>query len=249
MAKKPRRPERPWGAAEAEPPRVRLTASERREGILAAARDVFLRRSAGGARIREISQVAGVNEALLYRHFESKEQLFQAAIVQPLDETIEKLLQQGPEAGPEVWSSPQRRVEQVTAVIDTLLDGVLDIAPLLSVVLSGEAEDAEDTYRTRIVPAIETLSDAVESVRRHWGYPGVDARLVVISALGVCMMLALDDRFGGSFLDDRERVVGEIACHIIYGLEGPSDYDVGEERASPLTAEPAAGEASKRSRR
>ena len=57
------------------------TATEQR--ILDAARAVFLRRGTAGARMQEIAEEAGVNQALLHYYFRSKERL-SAAVFQQL---------------------------------------------------------------------------------------------------------------------------------------------------------------------
>lgn len=51
-----------------------------RDRILAAARDVIARKGKKGATTREIAEVAGVNEATLFRHFGSKEALMLAVV-------------------------------------------------------------------------------------------------------------------------------------------------------------------------
>ena len=51
---------------------------ETRERILTAARDVIGRKGKRGATTREIAEVAGVNEATIFRHFGTKEALLVA---------------------------------------------------------------------------------------------------------------------------------------------------------------------------
>src|SRR5215469_7748101 len=53
-------------------------AEETRERILTAAREVIARKGKRGATTREIAEVAGVNEATLFRHFGTKEALIVA---------------------------------------------------------------------------------------------------------------------------------------------------------------------------
>jgi TetR/AcrR family transcriptional regulator len=50
--------------------------------ILEAARAVFVRRGTAGARMQEIAQEAGVNQALLHYYFRSKERLAEAVFTQ-----------------------------------------------------------------------------------------------------------------------------------------------------------------------
>jgi AcrR family transcriptional regulator len=54
----------------------RLTASHRRQQILDVASALFAQKGYEGATTREIAEQAGVNEALLFRHFPSKENLY-----------------------------------------------------------------------------------------------------------------------------------------------------------------------------
>jgi AcrR family transcriptional regulator len=59
---------------------VRLPASERRQAILETAIDVFAAGSYRGCTTAEIARAAGVSEPILYRHFGSKRELYQAAL-------------------------------------------------------------------------------------------------------------------------------------------------------------------------
>nr|MDT0522477.1 helix-turn-helix domain-containing protein [Streptomyces sp. DSM 41633] len=74
-------------------PQPRLSADERREQIIDAARRVFEQTGFEGARTRDLAAAAGVNEALLYRHFGSKEDLFEAAVATPLEEAVSKVVE------------------------------------------------------------------------------------------------------------------------------------------------------------
>jgi len=60
--------------------RTRLPANERRAVILANARAVFAQSGYEAARTQEIARRSGVSEALMYRHFPSKEALYRAVL-------------------------------------------------------------------------------------------------------------------------------------------------------------------------
>jgi AcrR family transcriptional regulator len=65
------------------PARSRIPAPERREQLLAAARELFVAR---GYRTTtaEVAAAAGVSDALVVKHFGTKEELFRAAIAEPV---------------------------------------------------------------------------------------------------------------------------------------------------------------------
>lgn len=58
----------------------RLSAEERRHAIVDAVREVFADKGFDGTTTRELAKAAGVSEALLYKHFPSKESLYAAML-------------------------------------------------------------------------------------------------------------------------------------------------------------------------
>ena len=71
----------------------RLPADARRKSILAAARHAFSETGdMNGTTIKAIAERGGISEGVIYRHFESKEQLFYEAVVEPLNEAVDELI-------------------------------------------------------------------------------------------------------------------------------------------------------------
>lgn len=62
------------------PPIQRLGRQERREQILAAATDAFAAAGFAATSLDEVASAAGVTRVILYRHFESKSDLYQAVL-------------------------------------------------------------------------------------------------------------------------------------------------------------------------
>lgn len=56
-------------------------ASTRREAILEAARNIFLRESYTGASMESVAQEAGVSKQTIYNHFANKDELFRALVL------------------------------------------------------------------------------------------------------------------------------------------------------------------------
>src|SRR5438034_5460246 len=77
----------------------RLSAEQRREAIVRAALPLFARHGFANTTTKELASAAGVSEALLYKHFPSKESLYaeiQNYGCQGCDPELQKLLALGP---------------------------------------------------------------------------------------------------------------------------------------------------------
>jgi TetR/AcrR family transcriptional regulator len=74
--------------AKSAPPQPRLSANERREQLLQIAVDLFSRKGFKGTTTREIAAAAGVAEAIIFRHFETKEHLYAAIIDRKLNSPL-----------------------------------------------------------------------------------------------------------------------------------------------------------------
>ena len=58
-------------------PRKRMKGSTRKQAIIKAARPLFAQNGFHGTSVRDIAKAADVSEALLYKHFPSKEALYE----------------------------------------------------------------------------------------------------------------------------------------------------------------------------
>jgi TetR/AcrR family transcriptional regulator len=58
----------------------RLSAGDRRKQLIEVAIDLFSRKGFGGTTTKEIAAAAGVNEAIIFRHFTTKQKLYEAIL-------------------------------------------------------------------------------------------------------------------------------------------------------------------------
>jgi len=57
-----------------------MQAGERRNQLLDTALEIFSRKGFGGATTKEIAAAAGINEAVIFRHFPTKQALYEAVL-------------------------------------------------------------------------------------------------------------------------------------------------------------------------
>ncbi len=197
--------------------RRRLTSDERRQKITESARGVFIAHGLAGARTRDIAAAAGINEALLYQHFSSKNELYEAAIASPLEEAVAALVAASGAPPAEFDTSGETMHERTSRFVGDLLKVMQDIAPLLGVALFGEAEASRTYYLDRIAPTIETIKDVVAANLASWKHRDFDVELVVQTMFGAAWFHATVCRLNGTSIDV-ERVADQLTMMVLDGL-------------------------------
>lgn len=203
--------------ADARGKRSRLSGEERREQILESARRVFVRSGLAGARTKDVAAEAGINEGLLYRHFASKDELFEAAVARPLEEAVAAMVESSGVPPQEFDAGGAVMRERTTQFIEDLLRAMEEIAPLLGIVLFGDVDVASEYYRERVAPSLKRVEDVVEAHRRAWAHRDFDVELVVHLVFGMAWFTVLADRFSDRKRDARA-TAETIASLIIDGL-------------------------------
>jgi AcrR family transcriptional regulator len=195
-------------------PRRRMSADARREQLLETAREVFMRSGFGGTTVRDISDAAGVNIALLYRHFASKEELFDEAVAQPLTVALEGLVDTANAASDWAGRSDLQR-QIVEEMVSNLLDAMAEITPLLGVVLFSSR--GADFYTERFAPTIATIKEAADAAVPSWEHREYDTDTMSMLIVGMCFMYGVRAQFSGAPFD-RDTVARELTDVIFEGL-------------------------------
>jgi len=100
------------------PKRRRLTAEARKSSILAAARRAFTETGdMNGTTIKLIAERSGISEGVIYRHFESKDQLFFEAVVEPLKQAVDELVAASAMVDRDEPLTPQRQLETMVGLL------------------------------------------------------------------------------------------------------------------------------------
>jgi AcrR family transcriptional regulator len=184
----------------------RLTAAARRSSILAAARRAFIETGdMTGTTIRHIAERGGISEGVIYRHFESKDQLFFEAVVEPLRQAVDDLVAATESVGRDRPLTPELQVETLNGLYRQLTTTLEEVLPLLGLVLFGDPKVAKRFYRENFAVAMDSLAKAWGDVEGRYGYeagsPDISARAV----MGIAMVLALESHHGSKF--DRDRAI------------------------------------------
>ncbi len=210
------------GSGEHRPVRRRLTAEARKASILEAARRAFIETGdANGTTIRVIAERAGISEGVIYRHFDSKDQLFIEAVVEPLSSAVDALVAATAVVDRDEPLTPERRVETMQAFYRRLTSTLDDILPLLGLVLFGDPEIARRFYRDSFSVAMDRLGAAWQEAGARYGRDlestDVSARAVMGMALIVALERHHDERA------DRDRTIRRISVGTLDGFFPPPE--------------------------
>ena len=172
------------------PRRAYLPAAERRKSIIAAAQEVFARSNLKGARTRDIAAAAAVNQATIFEHFESKEALFQEAVVRPLIDAM-----RGMHARREAYESagtPDELARLARESATRHVGDMIEIFPLLTAALFSDPDLGRELYREHLAPLIRKRGEILEGLTRK----ELDLDFIGLAIFGMTFAIALDRHFG-----------------------------------------------------
>ncbi|UOE44172.1 TetR/AcrR family transcriptional regulator [Agromyces larvae] len=186
--------------------RVRLPPAERRERIIAAARDLYRERDYASVSMEELAQAAGVTRGLLNHYFGSKRDLFLAVLAITVRLPVGGL--------PDLDGRPRR--ERAARVIGWILDGaiaygqewvttsgaeglhdgsdvqaIVDAADDRAAQLVIDAVGADDTPPTRA--RVRALAPLIKALCREWLQRGTIGRDDILEIAVPALLAAVGD--------------------------------------------------------
>jgi AcrR family transcriptional regulator len=197
--------------------RVRLAADERRAALVNVALEVFSSRSYRGATTAEIAREAGVTEPILYRHFDSKRDLFLACLDEVwcrLREAVEDEIAGEPD--PSEW------VLAVPRAMASLRRKRLAPTELWLQALSEAIEDAETRrhFRRHLREVHDYVADVLRRAQAAGGIHAerdVDAEAWI--GLGIGLLRSVQDRFGGLLGEEEIESISTARVRWLTGAE------------------------------
>ncbi|MGH3247701.1 MAG: TetR/AcrR family transcriptional regulator [Trebonia sp.] len=204
-------------AADAPPKRRRLTAEARKSSILDAARRAFTETGdMNGTTIKVIAEHSGISEGVIYRHFESKDQLFFEAVVEPLKQAVDELVAATEGVDRDEPLTPERQFETMAGLYRQLVSTLEGILPLLGLVLFGDPKVARKFYRENFAVAMDQLAEAWRKVEDRYGFPFESPDISARAVMGMALILALETHHGKKL--NRTRAITLISEGTVKGF-------------------------------
>lgn len=192
---------------------------ETEKRILNAAKAVFIRHGTSGARMQDIAEEAGVNQALLHYYFRSKERLSQAVFRDAAGRMFPAILQ--------IVGGDQSIPEKIDFIVDTYLTAMTKSPFLPGYIISelhhypermhqllGEIAGGDITTLTK--PAFEKLEKQLAAEARAGRMRRMSAAQFFVNLLSLCIFpfaarpmlhvaLGFDDDDFAKFIEQRRK--------------------------------------------
>lgn len=205
-----------------------MPAAERKKQILLSAIKVFARSTYHGATTKSIAEQAGVTEALLYRYFGSKRDIFTEAIQHTagrLTNDLEEILDRHSD-------DPLQAISECVEYYVNILESHPDMARMIFLVLAElDEQDVRQIYLPIQKRAVDVMARSIE----RWQETGyvvdeLNADDTAWMFFGSYMILAQVKQSRGEVRLDPRRVVGLIRPYLTdRGMKSLDDLDDSDE--------------------
>jgi TetR/AcrR family transcriptional regulator len=200
------------------PKHERLTAEDRKQQLIEVAIDLFSKKGFGGTTTKEIAAAAGVNEAIIFRHFATKQQLYAAILDNQINHPRHL------ESFAELCVLMEGRDDQ--AVFGWLIGKILEIYKddprfeRLMLFAALEGHEIALMHHSVVAPFVEALRKYVERRQGEGALLECDPFVAIAAVVGVAKQYAM-----GKYLfcrkngpDSDERVARDLTGIVMNGL-------------------------------
>jgi AcrR family transcriptional regulator len=179
--------------------RERIAGPHRRRLIIEAARGAFVENGLTATTMKDIAGRAGMTDAGLYSHFQSKDDIYRAAVCEPLEQLVDEFYAT-------VRRTPYPEVARPRALLrqanEQLVKLMVELMPLLAVALFSDLKEGRNLYHTSFLPNLEkSLELIVRQIYAGHVEPAESVSTIVESMLGLHLGVALDNFMRGRDVD------------------------------------------------
>jgi TetR/AcrR family transcriptional regulator len=195
----------------------RLPAADRRRQLIEAAMDLFSRKGFAGTTTKEIALAAGVSEAIIFRHFATKRDLYTAILEHNLHSAGTKEVLAGLEA------CMKRRDDEglFRLIASKIVEGHRRDARFEKLILHASLEGHElaTIYRSEFgLPIFDSFRAYLDRRQRSGALRHIDSGAVIVAIVGMAHYYALNAQQG--LLTD-EQMVEAFVRILMNGIRGP----------------------------
>jgi AcrR family transcriptional regulator len=195
---------------------VRVPAEDRRLQIIDVARELFATRGFEGTTTRELAEKIGINEALLFRHFPSKEDLYWAVLQHMIDMRGTKdRLREHVRAG-------LGDRETFMAVAQDILNRSVQLTRLLFYSVLEKHELSERFFSTHVIAYHEILADYIRAGIKAGRFRDMDPLLAARAFIGMFSYhFQIQELFGGKLVQhfDAPEVITKLVDIWLEGMK------------------------------
>lgn len=203
------------------PKQERLTGDERRLQLIEVAIDLFSRKGFGGTTTKEIAAAAGVNEAIIFRHFATKQHLYAAILDHKIrDRSME-------ESFSELCALMEKQDDK--AVFGWLVEMILKMFRLdsrferLMLFAALEGHEIALMHQEMVSPFVQAVQSYIAKRQKAGALISCDPHLVICAAVGVAKQYAMSKYVFGwkpAQTSQDEEAVEVITGMLSRGLKG-----------------------------
>jgi AcrR family transcriptional regulator len=178
------------------------------------------------AKTRDIARAANVTEAVLYRHFRSKDEIFAEAVLFPLDQLATELLRLTMQLGAareghRRWELSQEIQREIFAVMEK-------ITPLIGIALLSETGRA--FHAGRVGPLVQLATESMSRSLSPAKQEQIRPETVFVLIAGMYFGICIDAMLGGAELD-REQITKELVKLVAFGIRRAREETLPERSA------------------
>ncbi len=169
------------------PKHERLSAEDRKHQLIEVAIDLFSKKGFGGTTTKEIAAAAGVNEAIIFRHFATKQQLYTAILDSKMGEPRMQALA-------DICALMDGQDDE--AVFGWLVRKVIEIYredqrfERLMLYAALEGHEIAVMHHNQVSPFLEALQKYIERRQREGSLRECDPFLVIVAIVGPAKQFA-----------------------------------------------------------
>jgi|SRR5579871_2060868 len=222
---------------------MRVSAQARRQQILNTAGGLFSAKGFEGTTTREIAESAGINEAIIFRHFPSKDGLYWAVV----EEQISKRCSgKGGRKYSRSLQSVQRALSKVACSLLERNEEDVALTRLLLFSALRNRDLAEQFFRKYMAETLARVSDCIQQGVRQGYLREVDPEVAARAFVGMVVYHNLvQELFGGSQQEkaDPQKLGEQLADIWLNGISAKQrDEAEHEEQSAHSSSEGAGGE-------